>query len=156
MKRLTTAALALLLILATTVIPAVGSANSIYYFSVSLVNPRTRALTPLKVYYNGHLTVDRRMNIPHGATFYVKLIAPRGKYVSAVFRDDTDTLYDLPYRARLLTSDTKEFLWTMPRRFVPGNVEFYACLYSSYNPEMRTMGDALDRTGWMELGKTDL
>lgn len=134
--------------------PVLGAEEKLYYFSVSLVQPRTRQLIPIKVYYNDHLTLDRKMHIPHGSTFFVRLLAPMGRYVSVVFRDEGDTLYDLPMNARYLDTGTKQFTWTMPRRFMPGRVEFGICLWTLLIPGTDTLDGAFERTGFLNLGDT--
>lgn len=157
MKRFMIAAMALIAFWITSAATPVSAADDIIeYFSVSLVNKKTHHLTPIKIYTNGKLTLDRRMHFSHGATFFVKVIAPRGRFVSAVFRDEATSIYDLPQQARRMTTNTKEFMWTMPRRFVPGSVEFFVCLWASMNPEAATMDGALERTGWITLGDTNI
>lgn len=139
--------------------PAFAGAErgALSYFSVSLVNPQTRALIPMKIFTNGRLTLDRKLRIPYGATFHIKLVAPRGYYISAVFRDGAAVQYDLPRRARYLARGEKQFLWTMPRRFVPGDVELFLSLYASMNQETGSMHEyTVERTGWIPLGETHL
>jgi len=132
------------------------SVESIVYYSVSLVQPRTRKLVPIKVYYNGQFMTDRTLTIRHGSTFYVKVRAPRGRYLSVIFRDDSSHIYDLPLKARRLTEDQKELTWTMPGRFVPGDVEFFLCLWAGVNPDTLFMEGAIEKTGWLRLGRTTL
>lgn len=136
--------------------PARAGLDTVAYYSVSLIHPKTKRLLPIKVYYNGHFMLNRQMQIPYGSSLFVKVRAPRGMYLSAVFRDEASTIYDLPLKARKMTSDVKEFVWTMPRRFVPGDVQFYLCLWAGYNPDTLFMEGAVYKSQFLLLGKTQI
>lgn len=129
----------------------------ISFFSFSLVDPRTHALVPIKVFHDGRFLLDRQIRVPHGSTFYVKLVVPKEHYVSVVFRDDASVQYDLPTRARFVPNGTKTFTWTMPPRFCSGRIEVFMSLYSAMNPNTGSMREyTVDRTGWITLGSTSL
>ncbi|MBM3463206.1 MAG: hypothetical protein FJX76_13975 [Armatimonadetes bacterium] len=135
---------------------APACADDVSYYSVSLIHPKTHRLDPIVVYYNGKFMLSRRVKIPYGASFYVKARATKGRYLSVIFRDDSSRLYDLPLEQRLMKTDVKEFVWTMPRRFMPGNVEFYVCLWTGYNTETLFMEGALYKSQFLTLGTTSI
>ncbi len=134
----------------------VRAADRLSYFSISLVAPRTRQLTPLVIYENGGIVYQKRVPMTRGATLFVKLRGPVGEYVSVVFRDDADQQFDLPYKARRIDSEVKQFYWTMPQRFVEGNVDVYLQLWTIYNAETRSMDGGHAATGWITLGSTSI
>lgn len=135
---------------------ACAAREKIYYFSIHMWDPCSHQLIPLIVYYNDHLARDQRVHIPHGAKFKVKVIASKGRYLSIAFRDDGDTIFDLPFKARHLDSDTKEIWWTMPPRFMPGDVEVSICLWSNFDPDARIMVNRIENSGWITLGDTGI
>ena len=149
-------AAAVMLVLLGTSVAWAGPEEFIVYFSVSLVQPKTGRRIPIKIYSHGRFTYDPKMRIPHGATLFVSVRVGGGRYLSAVFRDDADQQFDLPRAARRLDGNTKEFLWTMPRRFVAGRVELFLCLWANLNPQNNRMEGAVERTGWVRLGETSL
>jgi len=153
---------AVLLLMALTfmamAVPALAGGDSITYFSVSWIQPKTRKLTPIKVYYNGRFMLNRTMDIPYGSSLFVKLRVPKGRYINVCFRDDSSRIYDLPntLQARRVVNDVTQFVWTMPRRFMPGQVEFYLALHANINPQTMFYEGMLDKTEWLILGETRL
>ncbi|NDD27232.1 MAG: hypothetical protein EB084_03085 [Proteobacteria bacterium] len=145
-----------LLVMGLGVSPVAAATSPISYLSISLVEPGTHRLVPLKIFCDGQLRLNRTARIPRGATFHVKIVAPRGRYVETVFRDDFDTQFNLPSRARRVGSGAKSFTWTMPTRFVGGSVEVFVALFATVNEETCKLEEPLDRTGWITLGQTSL
>lgn len=74
-------------------------------------------------------------------------------WISAAFRDDNTSLFDMPHDLRETRGGVRDIVWRVPQVFAPGPIEVAIAAYGGRTPVTAAKARPADRMDWTLLGR---